>query len=256
MNPLPEPVLRLIEELAHLPGIGKRSAERMAFHILSSPRDSVMRLALAVRDIKIKLHACQVCFNIAEDDLCPICSDSSRDPSLLCIVELPRDIVSIERSGGYKGLYHVVQGRLSPSDGIGPERLRVQELIDRISESGGKSDSKETDSEEETERSNVLAANEDIFPSLSEDTVDADGGSENAEDGEAAGEGDGFREIILALSPTAEGDATAAFVSDELRKRFPALDITRLARGLSGGAEIENALPSSLASAFQNRHAF
>lgn len=199
----PPSVVKLIDEFANLPGIGKRSAERLAFHILSTPRDSAMALALAIRDARKNLRACTRCFHIAEGELCAVCADARRDAGLICVVELPRDAIALEKADVYNGVYHVLQGRLSPADGVGPDNLRVRELLQRIREA------------------------------------------------EAAGSP--IREIVLATRPSAEGDATAEYLSEVLGEKAPAVKVTRLARGLASGAELENAAPSSIAFAFQGR---
>ena len=199
----PGPVVRLIEEFAKLPGIGKRTAERMAFHILSTPRDEAMALALAVRDCKNSLKACSRCFNIAEGELCPVCADPARDPQQICVTELPRDAIAIEKTGIYSGVYHILQGRISPSEGRAPSDLRIPELEGRIAE------------------------------------------AERA--------GTPVREVILAVRPNAEGDATAEFVHARLAEKFPALAVTRLARGLASGTDMDNAAASSIMFAFQGR---
>jgi recombination protein RecR len=128
----PPSVVRLIEEFAKLPGIGRRSAERLAFHVLSATRDEALALALAVRDAKRNLRACARCFNIAEGELCAVCVDSSRDAGVFCVVELPRDLIALEKAGVYHGVYHVLQGRISPAQGVGPDDLRIRELFARI----------------------------------------------------------------------------------------------------------------------------
>lgn len=130
----PPSVVKLIDEFAKLPGIGKRSAERLAFHCLSAPRDDAMGLALAIRDARKNLRACSRCFHIAEGDLCAVCSDPKRDASLVCVVELPRDAIALEKAGVFRGVYHVLQGRLSPSEGVGPDNLRIKELMNRLRE--------------------------------------------------------------------------------------------------------------------------
>lgn len=130
------PIARLLEELERLPGIGPKSAQRLAFHILRSDDEAATRLAEAIVDVKRSIHFCAKCFNFAENDLCDICVDSKRDQSIVCVVEEPRDVVAIERTGEFRGLYHVLQGAISPIDGIGPEQLRVRELIDRIGAGG------------------------------------------------------------------------------------------------------------------------
>lgn len=199
----PPSVTKLIDEFATLPGIGKRSAERLAFHVLAAPRDEAMALAFAIRDARNNLRACARCFHIAEDSLCAICADSGRDQSQICVVELPRDVIALEKADVYQGVYHVLQGRLSPAEGTGPDNLRVRELLARLREAA------------ESERP--------------------------------------VAEVILATRPTAEGDATAEYLSELLREKAPDVKTTRLARGLASGADLENAAPSSIVFAFQGR---
>jgi recombination protein RecR len=130
------PIARLLEELERLPGIGPKSAQRLAFHILKGDDEAARRLAEAIVEVKETVHFCERCFNFAQEVLCEVCSDPRRDESVVCVVEEPRDIVAIERTGEFAGTYHVLQGILSPIDGIGPEQLRVRELVDRIGGGG------------------------------------------------------------------------------------------------------------------------
>ena len=129
-------VQRLIDELGRLPGIGPKSAQRIAFHLLKLSKEDAHRLADVIVEVKAKVVWCKRCFNIAESDLCSFCSDERRDNHVVCVVEEPRDIVAIERTAEYRGRYHVLQGAISPIEGIGPEQLRVRELIARISAEG------------------------------------------------------------------------------------------------------------------------
>ncbi len=202
-SPYPPSVLTLIERFGELPGVGKRSAERLAYHILASPRDEAMALAVAIRDVKRNIRACGRCYNVAEGELCAICANPARDAGLLCVVELPRDIIAIEKTGAYRGVYHVLQGVLSPADGIGPESLRVAELLARLSGGEGR-------------------------PPVTE--------------------------VILALNPTTEGDATAGYLATELAATQ--VKVTRLARGLASGTDLESTAPSSLLFAFEGRRDF
>ena len=126
------PVQSLIDELGRLPGVGPKSAQRIAFHLLKIPVDDVARLATAITDAKARVRFCSQCFNFADGDLCPICLDDRRDATVLCVVEESRDIVSIEKTGEFKGRYHVLLGAMSPLDGIGPEQLKMKELFARI----------------------------------------------------------------------------------------------------------------------------
>ncbi|MHB1340968.1 MAG: recombination mediator RecR [Coriobacteriia bacterium] len=130
------PIARLLEELERLPGIGPKSAQRLAYYILRSDADVASRLAEALVEVKRSIHFCAKCFNFAEAELCEICGSGKRESEVVCVVEEPRDVVAIERTGEFRGLYHVLQGAISPIDGIGPEQLRVRELIARIGEGG------------------------------------------------------------------------------------------------------------------------
>ena len=203
-SPYPPSVRHLIEQFATLPGIGRRSAERMAYHVLTSSREEAMDLALAIRDVKKNIRACTRCFNVAEEELCAICADAGRDHGLVCVVALPRDSIALEKTGAFRGVYHILQGHLSPPDGIGPEELRIAELRERI-----------------------RASREAGTP---------------------------IRELILALNPTAEGDATASLLADEFRGA--GVQLTRLARGLASGTELENTTPSSLQFTLDGRQSF
>ncbi len=134
MNHYPASVRQVIRQFSKLPGIGEKTAERLAMYILRSSRSDAEQLARSIGELKDKVRLCSVCFSLSESELCAVCSDSSRDEHLLCVVEQPADMVSIEKSGAYHGKYHVLQGALSPMDGVGPDALRIQELIARVSE--------------------------------------------------------------------------------------------------------------------------
>ena len=130
------PVQSLIDELGRLPGIGPKSAQRIAFHLLKVSPEDANRLAHAIREAKEKVRFCDRCFNVAEGSLCPICADDRRDPTIVCVVEESRDIVAIERTGEFRGRYHVLLGAMSPLEGIGPEQLKIRELLARIAPEG------------------------------------------------------------------------------------------------------------------------
>lgn len=136
MSSSPPSVERLIEELAKLPGIGRRTAQRLAFHIMRAPAPQALALAEAIRAVKERMTTCRICFNLADGDLCPICADPGRDRTVICVVEEPHDLIAVERTGQFRGRYHVLGGALSPADGIGPEQLRIGELIKRLGEEG------------------------------------------------------------------------------------------------------------------------
>jgi recombination protein RecR len=130
------PVQALIDELGRLPGIGPKSAQRIAFHLLKLPTDDANRLATAIREAKEKVRFCERCFNVAEAALCPICADERRDPTVVCVVEESRDIMAIEKTGEFRGRYHVLLGVMSPLEGIGPEQLKIRELLSRLGPEG------------------------------------------------------------------------------------------------------------------------
>ncbi len=135
----PAPIVGLIKHLAKLPSIGEKSAERLALHLLRTPREEALRLAEAIVELKERVRLCAMCFGLSDAETCRICADPSRDTGVLCVVEQPGDMVSIEKSGAFKGRYHILQGVLSPMDGIGPDGIRIRELIDRI-QAGGTSE--------------------------------------------------------------------------------------------------------------------
>ncbi len=132
MQIAPLPVMRLIEEFSRLPGIGPKTASRLTFFLLRSPKEQAMALAEALKELKEKIKLCSVCFNVTEESPCPICRDDSRDRTTLCVVEEPLDVLALERTREYKGLYHVLHGAISPVDGIGPDELRIRELLERL----------------------------------------------------------------------------------------------------------------------------
>ena len=136
MPQLAPPIERLIAELAKLPGVGRKTAQRFVFHLLRVPAAEVSALGEALRDLREKTRACESCFNLADAALCPICADPRRDRSLICVVEEPANVLGIERTGAYRGLYHVLGGALSPLRDVGPEDLRVMELLERVRDQG------------------------------------------------------------------------------------------------------------------------
>ncbi|HZT64647.1 MAG TPA: recombination mediator RecR [Acidimicrobiales bacterium] len=130
------PVQELIDELSRLPGVGPKSAQRIAFHLLKLPREDALRLARAITEVKERISFCRRCFNVAEGELCGICADDRRDPTVVCVVEEPRDIVAVEKTGEFRGRYHVLMGAINPIEGIGPDQLRVKELLARLDGEG------------------------------------------------------------------------------------------------------------------------
>jgi recombination protein RecR len=136
MSQVTQSIGKLIDELAKLPGIGRKSAERLAYHLLRVNKSDALGLADAIRDVRENVHYCRTCYNLAEGEQCPICSDVRRDQEQLCVVEQPRDLMALEQAGVYRGLYHVLLGRIAPLDGIGPDQLTIPRLIDRVRAGG------------------------------------------------------------------------------------------------------------------------
>ncbi len=192
----PEPIARLIEAFHKLPGIGPKSAQRLAYHVLRAPEQEVVNLAAALTDVKQRITLCSTCLNITETNPCSYCQDVRRDRAIICVVEQPLDILALERSGGFRGVYHVLHGVLNPMDGVGPENLHIRELLARL------------------------------------------------EDGEV-------KEVIMATNPSLEGEATAMYIQ---RLVSPlGVRVTRLARGLPSGADLEYTDDVTLSRALEGR---
>ena len=192
----PEPVARLIDALQRLPGVGPKTAQRLTFFLLKRPAEEVGELADALAQLKARILHCSACFNVTEEDPCRICSDPARDGHALCIVEEPNDLLALERTGEFRGRYHVLLGALSPLDGIGPEDLRVRELLARL-------------------------------------------------------DNDHVEEVILATNPSVEGEATAIYLARLLKPL--GMRITRIARGLPVGGDLEYADEVTLSKAMEGR---
>lgn len=199
----PEPVERLIDEFARMPGIGRRSAERMAFHVLKSSSEEALRLARAVEDVKKHVKACSICFNLTDVDPCRICANEKRDASIVMVVEQPKDLIGLEQTGMFNGVYHILTGRIDPLNGVEPGHLTIDLLFERI-----------------------------------------DHAERNAR-------GVQVREVILGTNPNLEGDSTALYLGDQLARRN--VKVTRLARGLPSGSQLEYASKAVLADAIQGR---
>ncbi|PYM97071.1 MAG: recombination protein RecR [Candidatus Rokuibacteriota bacterium] len=193
----PEPVARLIEALQRLPGIGPKTAQRLTFFLLKRPVEEVRELSEALVAVKDRIVYCQTCFNVTDEDPCRICRDPGRDSRLICVVEEPNDLLAMERTGEFRGRYHVLLGALSPLDGIGPEDLKVRELLARL-----------------------------------------DTGADTAE-------------VILATNPNVEGEATALYLAKLLRPL--GVKVTRIARGLPVGGDLEYADQVTLSKALEGR---
>lgn len=196
MSKFAEPMVRLIDELKKLPGIGGKTAQRLAFHILRSSDDDAEALAVAVRDVKASLRLCSICNNITDVDPCVYCSSATRNQRLVCVVEEPTNIASIEKTRNFNGVYHVLHGTISPLHGVGPEHLRIANLISRV---------------------------------------------ENQQ----------VDEVIIATNPTVEGEATATYLSGQLRR--VGLRVTRIATGVPVGSDIEYADEITMLKAMEGR---
>lgn len=202
-TPVIEPVARLIEAFSRLPGIGPKTAQRLTYHLLRAPDAEARQLAAALVDVRDKVVFCDRCFNISDAPLCPICRDPARDQTRMCVVEEPLDVLALERTGEFKGLYHVLHGAISPIDGIGPDRLRIRELLARAVE--------------------------------------------------AADAGAPFEEVIIATNPTLEGEATAMYLDERLEASVGV--VSRIARGIPVGGDLEYADEVTLIRALQGRRA-
>ncbi len=196
MSAFPPPVERLIQELKKLPGIGEKTAVRLAFHLLRTDRREVEALAGALSALHEATHFCSQCFGFTDADPCRLCADPGRSDEVICVVEEPADLVAIERSGQFRGRYHVLHGTLSPLDGVGPEDLRIAELVRRVGRGG-------------------------------------------------------VREVIVATNPTVEGEATAIYIAQLLKPL--GIKVTRIARGLPAGGDVEYADSVTLGQALEGR---
>lgn len=192
----PEPLVRLIEQLTRLPGIGPRTAERLAFHLLKAPKEQVTELAEAIVGLKTHLRYCSTCYNLTDQDLCSICRDPRRDHSQIIVVEQPKDLMALEETGLVRGVYHVLMGQLSPLDGVEPGHLTIDALLERVRKGQ-------------------------------------------------------VTEVVLATSPTLEGDGTSLYIHGRLQSL--GVKVTRLARGLPSGGQLEYATRAMLADAMTGR---
>jgi recombination protein RecR len=220
-----EPMSRLIDELRKLPGIGTKSAQRLAFHVLRASDSDARALSEAILLLRDKLRLCSICNNITDVDPCLYCASPIRDQQVVCVVEEPTNIATIEKTRSYNGVYHVLHGTLSPIGGVGPEQLRIASLLARlrIEHSAAAGDQSESD-EAGLESNNGIS---EFAPET--------------------------REVILATSPTTEGEATAAYLAQEIRRVAPALRITRIATGVPAGSDIEYADEVTMTRALEGR---
>lgn len=198
-----EPVARLIEAFARLPGIGPKTAQRLTYHLLRAPDAEARTLATALVAVRDEVVFCERCFNISDAPLCPICRDPARDEQRICVVEEPLDVLAIERTGEFRGVYHVLHGAISPIDGVGPERLKIRELLERAAD--------------------------------------------------AKRDGAALEEVVLATNPTLEGEATAMYLAERLEGTVEV--VSRIARGLPVGGDLEYADDVTLIRALQGRRA-
>jgi recombination protein RecR len=198
MSNYTQSIQNLMNQLASLPGIGMRSAERIAFHLLKQKPEEALQLADAIRDVKTRIKHCSVCYNLTEQDPCEICTNPARDQSVVCIVEQPKDLLALESTGLYRGVYHVLLGRIAPLEGMDPADITIDALLNRL----------------------------------------------------ASGT---IREVIMGTNPNMEGDGTALHLQNQIAQRFPQVQITRLARGLPAGSNIEYANRNILADAIAGR---
>ena len=200
-----DPIRRLVQELSRLPGIGEKTATRLAFHLVRGNRQQVLDLAQALVDVTDKIRLCSICMNMTEQDPCTLCSDPRREPDTICVVASPSDLIAIDRGGHFRGRYHVLHGLLSPLEGVGPDDIRVAELVRRLG--GG-----------------VAAGGEGVPP---------------------------VREVIIATSPSVDGEATAMYVARVLKPL--GVKVSRIATGLPVGGELEYSDQATIARALAGR---
>ena len=226
MQRFAEPMSRLIDELRKLPGVGTKSAQRLAFHVLRSSDADARALAEAILVLREKLRLCSICNNITDVDPCGYCTSAVRDQHIVCVVEEPTNIATIEKTRSYNGVYHVLHGTRSPIGGVGPEQLRIANLLTRLA---------------------PPTAAAPVEEDLSLDPI-----ALNAEILEPAP----IREVILATSPTTEGEATAAYLAAEIHRIAPSLRVTRIATGVPAGSDIEYADEVTMTRALEGRRDF
>ncbi|MDR2755908.1 MAG: recombination mediator RecR [Planctomycetaceae bacterium] len=201
MSELTESVTRMIKEFEKLPGVGKKSAERIAYYLLKIEKKDALALADAIYAVKENVRYCKHCFNLTEQELCEICRDPKRNQTILCVVEQPRDLIALEQTGRYDGLYHILLGRIAPLDKISPDQLTIAALVERIKTGS-------------------------------------------------------FTEIVMATNPTIEGDSTALYIIKQLESVPVKPKITRLARGITTGSDLQFANKEMLADAMAERQSF
>ena len=224
MNTYPDAILKLIQSLSTLPGIGRKTAERLALHILHAPLHDAQTLASDILELKEKVRLCTTCFALSDSDHCRICSNPERDPSIICVVENPADMVAIEKSGVFKGRYHILGGALSPMDGIGPDEIRLMELFNRVKMRGKKQISKNRE---------MSSSNSSNSPNLSNVRIS---------------------EVIIATGTDVEGEATASYIFETLRS-YP-VKLTRIASGVPMGGDLQYVDQVTMQRAMEGRRGF
>ncbi len=198
---------KLVKEFARFPGVGPKSAEKLALFTLSYTKDEIDNLCDAIQNVKIKTKFCRECFSITEKEKCEICENPKRLREIICVVESFKDVLSIEKTSEFRGLYHVLGGHIAPLDGVGPDDLKIRELLNRI----------------------------EYYNNTGSDPVE---------------------EVILATNPNVDGDATSMYMARQIKKKFPSIKITRIARGLPVGGDLEFADPLTLSRAIEGRSDF
>jgi recombination protein RecR len=194
----PPHLAKLISSLSRLPGVGEKTATRLALHLLRRPKAELLELAQSLSELKEKIRSCSVCFNLTEADPCSVCQNQIRNSGTLCVVEGPGDLLALEKAGGYRGKYHVLQGTLSPIDGVGPQDLKIKELLDRL-------------------------YREEVS------------------------------EVILAINPTPEGEATVSFLVEQIKTKRPHIRLTRIACGIPMGGDLKYMDNSTIKTALETR---
>jgi recombination protein RecR len=215
-----ESVEALVEQFSKLPTVGRKTAQRLAAYVLKMPREEVLEMAKALVAVKDRVKQCSVCFNITDTDPCPICRSQKRTRSIVCVVEEANDVMALERTNEYRGLYHVLGGVISPLDGIGPEDLKIRELVARVA-------------------------------APKEPAAEENGQAEGVAEDAAAYEAEPIEEVILAMNPNVEGDTTAYYISQLLQPL--GINVTRIARGLPIGGDLEYADEATLTRALEGR---
>jgi recombination protein RecR len=251
-----ESVEALVEQFTKLPTIGRKTAQRLVNFVLKMPREEVEEIANALIAVKEQVMRCSTCYVVADRDPCPICASEKRDRSIICVVEESSDLLAIERTGEYRGLYHVLGGVISPLDGVGPDDLRIRELARRVDPSFAKSEAATSDAAtsdatiSDTSGSPDSAAGDGAMPAP--DASDASDAETAAGEGVGANdEPDEVKEIILAVNPNVEGDTTAYYISQLLEPM--GVPVTRIARGLPIGGDLEYADEATLSRALEGR---